>query len=355
MAKKEPELLLRPEIKVKRLNRLAILLVAGLGVVVLWVIYFALSTQPSLSGDGEPRQTKSPRIDHSRYIEELERLAAESREQAEPPSTHFERQPVVRRESRRGTQDRRLDAAKEATVLAAGFGSQSRRGPEAAAPMESVVAESPIQETVVREVQPPTSSITATLHQPSATVLPEGTRIPAVLTSTINSDLPGQTSALVRQSVYDQTGERILIPQGSRLLGRYDHETLWGQRRVFVHWTGLLLPDGRRLSFGEALPSADAAGMAGLRDKVNHHTLRTFGGALLLSATSGGLQLSQPQESSAGDAPSAGQVLAGAMGQELGRTATEVVRKNLEVGPTLRIRPGYLFQVVVTGDLALPI
>ncbi|MEE8218603.1 MAG: TrbI/VirB10 family protein, partial [Vicinamibacteria bacterium] len=87
------------------------------------------------------------------------------------------------------------------------------------------------------------------------------------------------------------------------------------------------------------------------RDKVNNRVVRTFGSALLLSAITAGVQLSQPQESSFGSAPSASQIAAAALGQEIGRVTANITRRNVNVQPTLQIRPGYLFNVEVTADM----
>ncbi len=188
---------------------------------------------------------------------------------------------------------------------------------------------------------------------PSGHLLVEGSLLPAILTAGINSDLPGQTTALIRQNVYDSiSGRRVLVPSGARLIGSYDHRVAWGQRRVLVAWQRLVFPDGSSIDLA-GMPGADLAGEAGLRDRVNNHFARTFGTAMLLSAFSAGAQLSQPQEaSSVGQAPSARQIVAAALGQEINRTATLLLRRNLDVQPTLEIRPGYEFFVQLTADLA---
>ena len=100
--------------------------------------------------------------------------------------------------------------------------------------------------------------------------------------------------------------------------------------------------------------SVTPAAMAGVRDKVNNHFVRTFGSALLLSAITAGVQLSQPQQSADGRAPSATQIASAALGQEIGRVTAEITRRNIDIQPTLEIRPGYLFNVEVTADLRLP-
>ena len=126
----------------------------------------------------------------------------------------------------------------------------------------------------------------------------------------------------------------------------------FGQKRVLVAWNRLVLPDGRSLDLA-GMPGADLAAAAGLRDRVDNHFVRTFGSALLIAAVSAGVQLSQPDDRSFGANPSASQVAAAAVGQELGRVATEYLRRNLDVRPTIEIRPGYELNVEVTADLDL--
>ncbi len=192
----------------------------------------------------------------------------------------------------------------------------------------------------------------STVQEPlSPYELKEGTLLPAILLTGINSDLPGQTQALIRRDVYDTaTGRYLLIPQGSRLIGEYDNRIAWGQKRVLLTWHRLIFPDGRSLDL-RGMPGADLAAIAGVRDKVNNHFVRTFGSALLLSAITAGVQLSQPQESSFGSAPSASQIAAAALGQEIGRVTADITRRNVNLQPTLQIRPGYLFNVEVTADM----
>ncbi|QQR74065.1 MAG: TrbI/VirB10 family protein [Holophagales bacterium] len=182
-----------------------------------------------------------------------------------------------------------------------------------------------------------------------------GTLIPAVLTAGINSDLPGQTTALVRRNVYDsQSGRFLLIPQGSRLVGEYDSRVAFGQKRVLVAWNRVIFPDGRSLDLA-GMQGVDLAAAAGLRDRVDNHFVRTFGSALLLAAVSAGVQLSQPEENGGfGTNPTPSQLAAAAVGQELGRVATEYLRRNLDVRPTIEVRPGYELNVEVTSDLDLP-
>jgi type IV secretion system protein VirB10 len=190
----------------------------------------------------------------------------------------------------------------------------------------------------------------------SSTQLDAGSLIPAVLATGINSDLPGDLLAQVSRDVFDSRTERLLlIPRGSRLLGRYQNQVATGDRRLLVAWDRLIFPDGTSLRF-PGLPATATSGEAGLPASVDNHLPTVFGSALRLSLLSAGVQLSQPQESATfGQAASARQVGAAALGQELSTVATELLRRRLAIAPTLRIPAGTEFNVFVRGDLALPL
>ncbi len=129
----------------------------------------------------------------------------------------------------------------------------------------------------------------------SAFEVKAGTIIPGVMISGINSDLPGQILAQVGESVYDTaTGEYLLIPQGSKLVGTYSSEVTLGQKRVLVAWKRIIFPDASSLNI-EAMAGADQAGYAGFADKINNHYGRIFFSAGMLSIFASGVQLSQPQ------------------------------------------------------------
>jgi type IV secretion system protein TrbI len=181
-----------------------------------------------------------------------------------------------------------------------------------------------------------------------------GAIIPAVMTGGVNSDLPGQLLAQVSQNVYDTaTGRLILIPQGSKLLGVYSSAITTGQERVLVAWTRIIYPDASSLDLGK-MPGADQSGYAGLTDQVNDHFWKVWGNALLLSAFSSGIQLSQGY---GGNNQTGGlnatQTIAASTGQQMGQLGQEIARRNLQIQPTLEIRPGYRFIVQVTKDIIL--
>jgi len=175
--------------------------------------------------------------------------------------------------------------------------------------------------------------------------------VPAILISGINSDLPGQIVAQVSENVYDTpTGKYLLVPQGSRLVGAYSSDVAYGQARVLVAWQRIVFPDGKAMDIG-AMPGADSAGYAGLSDQVNNHYFRLFGSALLMSGITAGITLSQGQNQQTLGPPSARSALSEALGQQLGQVTVQLIEKNLNISPTLEIRPGYRLSVIVTKDM----
>jgi type IV secretory pathway VirB10-like protein len=176
--------------------------------------------------------------------------------------------------------------------------------------------------------------------------------VPATLISGINSELPGQIMAQVAQNVYDTpVGKHLLIPQGSRLVGTYSSDVAYGQARVLVAWQRIIFPDGKALDIG-AMPGADSAGYAGFNDLENHHYVRLFGSALLMSAVTAAISYSQRQDQGTFfGRQDAGTALSEALGQQLGQVTAQLIAKNMNIAPTLEIRPGYRFNVIVTKDM----
>lgn len=178
-----------------------------------------------------------------------------------------------------------------------------------------------------------------------------GTIIPANLVTPINSDLPGHIIAKVRCNVYDTaTGNYLLIPQGSTLLGMYDSQVAYGQSRVLIVWSRLIFPDASSFDL-QGMPGADLSGIAGLSDQVDNHYFRIFSSALMFSLFGALGQLSQPQSSNS--QLTSQQIIYGAIGQQMGQTATQLVAKNMNIQPTLKIRPGVDFNVLLTRDMVL--
>ena len=194
------------------------------------------------------------------------------------------------------------------------------------------------------EVQPPISH-----HELFA-----GSVIPAVMLTGVDSDLPGSITAQVRQTVYDSLNPGVvLIPQGTRLVGEYSSQVAYGQSRVLVAWNRLIFPDGAMINL-EGMAGTDGVGQAGFHDLVDNHYMRIFGSAILMSLLGVGAQLSQPQSANALTTPSASQQAAAAMAEGLNNVGTNVLNRNLNIQPTLNIRPGYVFNVLVNRTMILP-
>jgi type IV secretory pathway VirB10-like protein len=181
-----------------------------------------------------------------------------------------------------------------------------------------------------------------------------GTIIPAVISGGINSDLPGQSTAFVSQNVYDSvTGRYLLIPQGSKLILQYDSRISYGQMRLLVGAKRLIFPNGDSLDL-QGMPASDSGGYSGLYDEVDNHYARIFGSSAMMGLITGGFELSQPAQSGEAVNSSTAQVLSGALGQQMGQVTTGMMNKNLDIQPTIKIHPGYEFNVTVTSDLIFP-
>jgi type IV secretion system protein VirB10 len=179
-------------------------------------------------------------------------------------------------------------------------------------------------------------------------VLQAGTVIPAALITGLRSDLPGQITAQVTENVYDTpTGGALLIPQGARLVGVYDSQVSFGQSRLLLVWTRLILPNGYSIVL-ERQPGADATGQAGLEDGVDHHWGSLFKAALLSTILAVGTELGADQSDS-----DIVRALRRGTGDTLNQAGQQVVRRNLNIQPTLTIRPGYPVRVIVTRDLVV--
>lgn len=186
----------------------------------------------------------------------------------------------------------------------------------------------------------------------------EGTAIPATLIGGINSDVPGMIKAQVKQNVYDgATGDTVLIPQGSFIIGNFNRVSAYGQTRIEVAFTRIIFPDQSSIDLGE-MEGADMAGNAGFEDKVNNHWMKVWGNAIMAAAFSSAVQLSQSSNSLGGgnntNGYNAQQIIAAQTGQQMGEVGMEIARRGLNIPPTIVIRPGYEFNVMVRKDMVLP-
>ena len=178
-----------------------------------------------------------------------------------------------------------------------------------------------------------------------------GWEIPAVLEQSLNSDLPGELKALVTSNVYDTaTGLYLLIPQGSRLIGKYDSHVSYGQDGVQVAWSRIIYPDASSVDL-DGMMGLDSHGNAGLRDKVDRHYLRIVGFSVLTSMFTAAFEISQRSSQSALTYPTPTQTAGSAVGQELSQTGAQITRRNLNVQPTIKVPAGYKFTVRVNRDI----
>ncbi len=173
-----------------------------------------------------------------------------------------------------------------------------------------------------------------------------GSLIPASLVTGINSDLPGTVIAQVTQNVYDTArGQHLLIPQGSRLIGRYQSEVSFGQDRALVVWDRILMPDGSSITISE--PGSDASGYAGLKDRTDHHWDKVFAAAGLATLLGIGAELGPGEDGDIERAIRRGTT------DTINEAGQRAVDRSLSVQPSITIRPGWPVRVIVTKDLVL--
>jgi type IV secretion system protein VirB10 len=189
-----------------------------------------------------------------------------------------------------------------------------------------------------------------------------GSIIPAILVTGINSDLPGQMIGQVSQNVYDsKTGTYLLIPAGSKLVGRYDSQVSNGQSRVLVAWQRIIFPDSSFIDIN-GMSGADTAGYTGLTGKVDDHSGKLFRNAILSSLIGVGAALLQPRTALTAltpvgavmTTPSVGSQVAGQVGTQVAQVAQQSATQGVQAAPTIEVRPGYLFNILVDRDLVLP-
>lgn len=181
----------------------------------------------------------------------------------------------------------------------------------------------------------------------SGWVVAAGSVIPASLLTGLNSDLPGMVLAEVTENVRDSaTGRAVLIPQGARLVGRYDSSVSYGQKRAFVMWQRILFPDGSSLRL-DNMPASDSAGYAGLTDRVDGHSWQLIKGVILSSLLGVGSQLSL------GTDRGIARALRESVQQNGSQAGEQIVSKGLNVQPTIKVRPGWPVRVLVSEDLVL--
>lgn len=219
----------------------------------------------------------------------------------------------------------------------------------------------PAPATAATALPKPKSSVYSThlvRKEASPYELLQGTVIPATLETGIKSDLPGEITAVVSQPVYNSvSGAYVLIPGGSKLVGTYDSKVIAGATRVGVAWTRILFPNGTYMQIG-GMPGADASGYAGFHDLVNDHTWTVFKNALLLSLIDVGMAVASPTSAMTTTGAMTGNTALQdgeqSLAQTFGQAEAQMMQKAINIAPTITIRPGYAFNVMVTKDLVFP-
>ncbi|CDX37920.1 putative TRBI CONJUGAL TRANSFER TRANSMEMBRANE PROTEIN [Mesorhizobium sp. ORS 3359] len=175
-----------------------------------------------------------------------------------------------------------------------------------------------------------------------------GSVIAASLITGINSDLPGLVVAQVTENVHDTvTGSTLLIPQGSRLIGTYDSVVAFGQKRALLVWQRIILPDGSSIEI-DNLPATDTAGYAGLEDKVDFHVWQLIKGVAMATLLGVGTELSFGENES--DLVKA---IRESTQQNVSQAGQRITEKNLNIQPTITVRPGWPLRVILYKDVLL--
>lgn len=186
-----------------------------------------------------------------------------------------------------------------------------------------------------------------------ATELKAGSVIPIVTIGGMTSDLPGMVTAQVRENVYDTATSRfILIPAGAKVYGISDSTVSAGQTRIMTAWQRIVFPDGSSVIL-DRMPGVDKSGYSGMEDQVDNHYLRTFGQAALIGLFMAGSQYGVSGGSANGNFNYA-QILGASIGMQGFNLGSQVIRRNMNIQPTLIVRPGSLANIAVTRDIILP-
>ncbi|MBP8275463.1 MAG: TrbI/VirB10 family protein [Propionivibrio sp.] len=298
------------------------------------------SQQPAMAGYAPPGHDSA----------EAQRLARlKEAEEAAASSVFF----------RTGTQTA-APVAQSQVEAASGFAANAAFDPLAAGPTST--AAQPVDPTAVQNRQNQKEAFLAggttqtrnsgNLQMPASPYqVMAGTVIAGALVTGIKSDLPGDVIATVTEPVYDTaTGKFLLIPQGSRILGKYNSQVSYGQSRVQVMWNRIILPDTSSLTL-DNLVGTDAAGYAGLEDGVDWHWDRIFAGAVMTTLLGVGAELAAPENRQDGDRV----IIAGrdSAQDSINQVGQEMTRRNLNIQPTLTERPGLPVRIIVNKDLVL--
>lgn len=249
------------------------------------------------------------------------------------------------------TRGERNDADQPVNTRTTTDDSNALTQPDAVAPVDAGAAQN-MQDRklafVNAEVDRQTVSPDRIEEKASPYVLQAGSVITAALITGIKSDLPGSITAQVTENVYDSpTGAHLLIPQGSRLIGQYDSQVAFGQSRVLLVWNRVVMPDGTSIVL-ERLHGTDPQGFSGLEDEVDYHWGQLFKAAALSTLLGVGTQIGSDSEES-----EIAQAIRESAQGTTSNVGQQIVGRQLNIQPTLTIRPGFPVRVIVNRDLVM--
>ncbi|MFL6735554.1 MAG: TrbI/VirB10 family protein [Sphingomonas sp.] len=294
---------------------------------------------PPLPGD-----LGRPILEHERSLGEPSTAEADDRLNRHSAADEERQRIAAARETARSSPLlAQLSPGSSAWLAAADLDHENATAPSSSSPGGPVIGERP---------SAPSAETDIDRHQPSGTpsssTLSAGTIVPASLITGLNSDLPGIVIAQVTQNVRDSaTGRTILVPQGARLIGAYDSSTSYGQRRALLVWTRIVFPDGSSVGL-DKMPASDAAGYSGLQDRVDTHSWQLLKGIAFSTLLGIGTELSLG--SSESDLVRAVRQSAQQNAADAGQQLTA---RNLDVRPTIMVRPGWPVRAILSKDLVL--
>ena len=347
--------------KPRRLSRKALTIMTGAGA---FAIAGALAWSLGLgsrSYDGEENVTIAPRQDAEALTDAPKDyagldLAAKSMGPPQPPAeeitlpeTELPATPA-RPDPAAAEAERRRHAQETArsSKLFAASDAARKAGPEESDAAEATKKATTEGPTDSRDRKASTANSGRVTTPDSPHILMAGSTIAGALVTGLSSDLPGQVIAQVTEDVFDSvTGQTRLIPQGARLLGTYDSKVAFGQKRALVIWNRLIYPDGRSIDLDQ-MSAVDGSGAAGIADRVDNHWGRISKAGIVATLFGVGTELAD----SSGDSAIA-EAIRDSSGQTVGRAGDRLVERELEIRPTISIRPGARIRVLVSRDLVL--
>ena len=233
-------------------------------------------------------------------------------------------------------------------AFSSGAAVQNAAAPAAAAPADPALTQAADNSIRVGNVGPveDTQAVSARLIRTTGYTITEGTTIAGVLETAIDSTLPGMVRAINAADVYSHDGSQLLIPKGSRLVGRYQSDIRRGQARVFIIWTRIIRADGASILINS--PGTDQLGRAGLAGDVDTHFFQIFGAAILLSIIDGGIELGieMAREQGSGD-----RTVISSRPRGLNRAAELALQDSIRIPPTIHIDQGTRITIIVSRDL----